>query len=232
MFTRKMIEDAGHDWERKSHINEAIHNLRKLKLSEIRVEGPLAKSKIAWKVKKLSQSFIHRLCELSDGCYITWASSHYLSSIILARCIIETSAVMWHFEEKIKTCLDAGDLDKIDKTVMHQTFSTRIEGMLGEENEYKAQNILGIIQKQDKKIKGFLSVYENMSEAVHPNHFGLSQVHGEINYEDGTVTFGEPRFTKAMFSSISCAFMAIAISCDKYIILEDSINKIAQLQHK
>lgn len=227
-----MIEDAQHNWEEKKFINRAISDLHSLKIDEMHVDGDLAKSKIAWKIKKLSQSFVHRLCELSDSCYLTWASHHHVSSLILARAIIETCALLWDIEEKIAQHLATADLEDLNKIVMQRTFSTRIKEMVGTSDEYKAINILSLIQKHDKKIPGFLSAYENLSEAAHPNYFGVSQAYGNLNTQDGSVVFGEARFLKAMFSSISCAYAAIAVSCDTLHRLEEDITKVARLQHR
>lgn len=232
MFERKAIESAACSWNDASEINGQLEELKALKVNEIRVEGHLAKSKLAWKIATLSQACLRRLVELAEATAFTWNQGYYISALTLARSVIETGAILCDIDENVKKHLDKEDLKGLDDFVMNRTFSTKLEDWLNKGKVYKATNILTIIQKKDRQLPGLLDVYNGLSEYAHPNHVGLSQHYGDLDRTNGTVSYKEHSFLKAKFHSILCALTFIGFGYHAYKRLEESIKKVAELQHR
>ena len=76
--------------EQLSRVNAALTRLSKRRRTEIRVEGPLARSKLAWKLATLQEAFLYRAVTLARGVALTWNARNFLTSILAARSLIET----------------------------------------------------------------------------------------------------------------------------------------------
>jgi len=232
MFRKEGFENADVRWIEVQKCNESLRKLNAHKQDQIVVEDVLAKSKIAWKIASLRQSYIWRLCELAQSCAINWNNNHYIASLTLARGVIETGVMLCEFDENVQKGLDARDLSFLDKDVMKKMFSTRIEELLGEEKEYLATNILTFIKKKEKELKGLESIYAHLSECAHPNRFGHFHHYGELDHSNGTVTFSNGKFLDTKFHSILCAFSFIDFGLLAIKNLTVNIEKIANLQHE
>lgn len=232
MFKREFINVSDDDWAEIEEINSLLCNLKDLKVDKIAVEGALAKSKIAWKIAILSQAYIYRLYELGESCAVAWNNKHYIASLTLARGIIETGVVLCDLDEKVKQGLENEDLNFLDKNVTDKTFSTRIEKLLGDGERFKATNIMTFIGKKEHEIPGLKSVYDHLSECAHPNQFGHFQHYGDLDHSNGTVMFSNGKFLEAKFHTLLCAFYFIGFGYYAYKRLQESIEKVAELQHK
>lgn len=232
MFDTGSIKISEYDVEEIEFLNEIITDLERFKIEEIQVEGHFEKSKLAWKVAILNQALIRRLCEFSNSCTLTWNSTQYVPSLTLARCIIETAAVLSDLDDSIQKCLGEEDLESIDTIIMNRTFSTRLENIFKGDKRYKAINILTLVQKLDKKLEGVFKIYENLSEIAHPNHLGHFQSFADLNTENGTVAFGKTETSQSMFSSISCAICAAGMAISAHKNLVKNVVEIAELQHR
>lgn len=232
MFKREFVETSDKGWEKAEEMNQWLSDLGALKLNEVRVEGSLIKSKVAWKIAVLSQAYLYRLHELGESCAIAWNNQHYIASLTLARSIIETGVVFCDFDENIKRGLEQKNLDFLNDSVMKKTFSTRIEELVGDEENFKATNILTFIKKKESEIPGLEALYHNLSDCAHPNQFGHFQHYGDLDHSNGTVTFTNGKFLKAKFQSIVCAFFLIELGFHAHKRIQENIEKVSELQHQ
>lgn len=232
MFKKERFENIDVKWEEIQECNESLKKLKAYKQDKVVVEDALAKSKIAWKIASLRQSYIWRLCELAESCAINWNNHHYIASLTLARGLIETGVMLCEFNENVQKGIDTRDLSFLDKDVMKKTFSTRVEELLDEEREYLATNILTFIKKKEKELEGLEFIYANLSECVHPNQFGHFQHYGELDRSNGTVTFSNGKFLDAKFHSVLCAFSFVDFGLLAINSLAENIEKVANLQHE
>lgn len=231
MFQKKSFESVDIKWSEVEGLNDSIKKLKSYKLDQILVEGSLSKSKIAWKIATLRQSYIWRLCELAESCAINWNHQHYVASLTLARGLIETGAILCCFDERVQRGLKNKDLSFLNDEVTKKTFSTKME-FYRHEGQELATNILTPIQKMDRKLKGLEFIYKNLSEFTHPNHLGNSFHYGKLDPKSGTVIFSNGTFLDGKFHAILCTFSLIDFGILAIESLAKNIEMVAALQHK
>lgn len=127
-----------------------------------------------------------------------WNTGNLLTAVTMARSLIEIGAIVRHLTDSIKTAATEKDLDAVDKAVMNVGFGMRIkdlyEGEAGS-GDYKAQNILTIIDKMDKKMfqdgePRLRKTYDFLSEFVHPNSFGILGLYSDNFAKEYRIEFG------------------------------------------
>ena len=67
-------------------------------MEKIVVEGPLAEAKLAWKVTTYTEALLYRTIMLASGCVLNWNAGNFLCSVLAARALIETVALLLDFE--------------------------------------------------------------------------------------------------------------------------------------
>jgi len=108
-----------------------------------------------------------------------------------------------HLTNTVKQAVANQDVDALDKAVMHAGFATRDKSFFGEEEEFKAENILTMIDRMDRslfkdKVPRLRAAYDFLSEFVHPNHLGILGLYSENFPEKYRVEFGNTTAKKKM----------------------------------
>jgi hypothetical protein len=93
-----------------TRVNDSLHRLAARRRSQVRVEGLFAKSKLAWKLAVLEESFLHRVVALAHGVALTWNAGNLVTSILAARALMETVVLVEDFHGKIDALLKVEDL--------------------------------------------------------------------------------------------------------------------------
>ncbi|PCJ95091.1 MAG: hypothetical protein COA45_12525 [Zetaproteobacteria bacterium] len=230
MFKRKAIEAAGINWEDANTLNEYIYELKKHQVKEIRVEGDLARSKLAWKIEIYSQAMRYRLIELSEVCIEQWNKERFVSCFIFARSIIETVSVLYDFELRLEKALINKDLSVVDDIIMSKTFSSRLEDLFDGRINSKVPSVLTAIDKVDKIIDGVRSEYNRLSEFAHPNYFGVSNAYGKIDYEFGDVSFGNQHNKKNVYMRVQAPIGLLSIANHTFDKIKQHTKLTADLQ--
>lgn len=187
-------------------LNIEIEALAERRLDRLDIlDEPYRRSKIAWKIAVLSNAVAHRFVSLAEGLAISWNHEIFLSAILNARAMVETTAFYWDFAERFGKLAPTLDFAAVDTLTMNSLFGTRDEELLQEHPEHKAQQILKAIDLIDKTlIQGFRGHYDGLSEFCHPNSFGHRGLFSTIDHKTGIATFqskGGERFINA----IKCA---------------------------
>ena len=149
-------------------IDQFLARLNEMRALEINVSGPLARSKLAWKLLSYYHALLHRVIALIDGTAVAWNSHCALSAMLSARAFMETFAVMDRLEDRVTLYLAAENLSGLD-SFSQQIFATRDDELLKEYPGLKAVNALSYVQKYNQKAPGFLGHYDRLSERCHPN---------------------------------------------------------------
>ena len=100
-FNRSVIKEAGEDWGEVRQFNYVLRRLAKRRLTKIERVGHL-ESMLAWKVVALQQVLLYRIVELATGCTKMWNAGNTLCSVLAARALMETIALIFGFEEKLQ----------------------------------------------------------------------------------------------------------------------------------
>src|ERR1700736_1240230 len=102
------------DRELVADLSASLDRLDGLRAVEINVSGQFARSKIAWKLVTYEHALLHRIVALMDGVAVAWNGRSTLSAILTARAFMETLAVMFVFEQRVRVLFNAEDLSGLD----------------------------------------------------------------------------------------------------------------------
>jgi hypothetical protein len=185
----------GDDGRDDGKITDALVALRKRLVKEITTEEIAATPKMVWKITSTFQCLIRRTIEAADGMRTAWNAGNLLTAITMGRSLIETGAIVRNLADGIKKAVETRDVDVLDEAVMHAGFATRDDAMLAERPEYKATNIITMVERMDKSLFGdktprLRGSYDFLSEFAHPNHFGILGLYSKTVASEYRVEFG------------------------------------------
>ncbi len=144
----------------------------------------------------LREACLYRITEISEGALDAFEENNLIVALILCRSIMETEALFWEFEAKLKTSIASKNVEEI------RTFLTRcmigvkseeIKKMKSPENTSQILdpiNVLTFIDKLGKHISKYRFHYDSLSERSHPNAAGTVDAYVDIDWEAGVAKFG------------------------------------------
>jgi hypothetical protein len=187
--------DDNHD---DREIGNALLSLRKRLIREITTEQTASMPKMVMKITSTYQCLMRRTIEAVDGMRAAWNVGNLLTSITMARSLIETGAIVRHLTDSIKKAAEDRDVTALDKAVMYAGFATRDKGLLGkyeEFKEFKAASVSTMIDRMDKSLfhentPRFREAYAFLSEFVHPNHLGILGLYSNTFPREYRIEFG------------------------------------------
>jgi len=228
-FSRRVVKAAGENWDDVKSFNSALRRLEKRRATKVKKEGPLAESKIAWKIAVLQQALLYRIIELGGGCATMWNMGNVLCSVLAARALLETIALTADFEAKLQKHYKANDFEALDNLVTSLTFATRDPDALSETPELAAKNVLTYIDRLSAKFPLLRKHYDNLSEWCHPNSYGHFFTFGSLDTDTGTVSFSKRKLhTKGMLDHILAVYLMIGLIVDLMNRLDILIQDIAK----
>jgi len=142
-----------------------------------RVE-PTTPSKLPFKADSLRNILLYRVSELADDSCKLFRLERHVSASILTRSIIETAALLFLLNKKIKYTIDYDNITDIDAFL--------IKALLGSRNKLDdlmpvAINVLTTIDHTDAHYEGFKDAFEYLCEFSHPNWAGSLGSYGNID---------------------------------------------------
>jgi len=186
------LSDIGQEKNRAGdlcRINKTIERLAARRKASIEVDGPLAQSKIAWKISAYQQAVLYRVVALAEGVRDAWNARRILVSFLAVRALVETIAVFDELERTLVAHISKEDLRAMNALMMNRIFATKDAGLLKGRPEHLAINVLTFVDKLEKRhgIVGLRSNYDSLSERCHPNSAGHHQLFSRTDYDTGTV---------------------------------------------
>lgn len=214
-------------------IHDATERLAARRKPKIEAEGPLEKSKIAWKIATYQEAVLWRGVMLARGTRQAWNARKFLVCFLAVRALIETLAVFDNFKHELSVTLDKGDLGALDQLAMNRTFATRDNELLKEHPEIFAINIVTQIDKLGKKYDiPVRDNYDSMSEGCHPNSAGHHQLYSKTDKSNGTVTYSDLKNSE-MYLAFIHAPLGLIFLFEQAINELDSITlRVADLHHR
>jgi len=192
-----------------------------------------ARSKLAWKLAILQESFLQRAVMLAHGVALTWNAGNLVTSILAARALFESVVLVEDCHGRIDAFLKAEDLGGINQLLENQTFATRDAEWLAQHPESQAINILTLIDKFDKRIfPGAREHYDSLSERCHPNSRGHFGMFASLDRSSGTVTFSDDKSAKTDRIAIMPAVMLLRLLERTMGSLDQAISTAGELQHR
>ncbi len=219
------------DWQDIEHTNGHLQHMRDGCVSEVRVEGDLLRSKLAWMCRCLEQSLRYRTVALTDGMINAWATRNPLSASILSRSLLETVALIVDVEDKITRHVTNGDIQSLYEVLYGTSFSTRDEETIKENAIFKSINVLTLIGKMDRRAEGILSYYESVSERVHPNSGGHRGFFASLDLNEVVTKFSSDyRYNGEFFHGIHATYTTVGIADNLLQRMHDLVPIIADMQ--
>ncbi|MBS4047875.1 MAG: hypothetical protein KG075_16130 [Alphaproteobacteria bacterium] len=171
--------------------------------------------KTLWKIQCCMEGILHRTVALCDGVVGAWNGENFLSSIILARSVMETSAVAFYFYGKVDAGVEAKSIELIDEAAMDVSFTSRYEPFK-DISSRQIPNIVTLIDKlrniaPDKNGPDLRKSYDWLSEYAHPNYPGTMSFFGILDQEKYTKHFSEKNgLTDHIAANILAGFSSFA----------------------
>jgi hypothetical protein len=230
-FEKTAVTDVHGDWAVAEQFNFALEQLANGRREHVQ-KGQYARSKIAWKVANYAEAIRYRTVALADGAAQNWNGGNILCAALCARAVVETVAQLFYVKNGVAVALKLEELSQIDRIVEQGTFATRVEDLVKESPELKAQRISTWIDKLDREIPGVRLHYNYLSDLVHPNYLGTFQFFASLDSATGTVSFSESkRRDKNTLEAISTPLMLIVLAKECFEQFDGFIKQVADLQH-
>jgi hypothetical protein len=202
-FDRTLIEQAGGDWSSALYANSALDELSAILVHQIET-AEYPDSKIAWKFACLHQALAYRVVDLAEATILLWTNKRWLMSVIGARSMLETTALIHYVVSEIEKAVEARDITKLDAIAMQQTFSMR-KG----DAEFPATQILTAIDRATKVLPEFRELYELLSEYAHPNSDGHYFFFADLDVNQHVTRFSRDKRGSSAIKFIASAFTSI-----------------------
>jgi hypothetical protein len=106
-------------------INAGLCRLKAQRVDQIKVEGRLIESKLAWKLAVYREAVLWRVVALTESVALNWNSDNIVGAYLPARAMIETSALLLDLEHELKKHIAARDIAALNTLLNSRTFATR-----------------------------------------------------------------------------------------------------------
>ena len=174
------------------------------------------KAKIPFKALSLRELLIHRMADLSEVACDLLVEEKFLSSIIIARSLYETTTVAFILDKKMKECLEKNRIEGFDDTIIRLLVGSRTEM-----TEVESMNILTLIDHWSKDVEEIKKIYDDLCEFTHPNYSGCMGCFGKFDKKRLVLDLG-----KYLYGSdypISLALIAMNTALDYFIDIYDGM---------
>lgn len=211
-------------------IDKKLKKWRESLCESVDAGGLLARNPIAHKWKapfrslSLRESASWRLQDLLYQSKLLTDLNQLLGARILLRSAFETLAVLIHLNQLMRNVV-SGEIDFHD---FSDKTTILLLGSRDGSTDFKALNIVTILQKCDRKYPGIFEIYEGLCESAHPNYEGLSGGYSQIDHEN-YVTHYINRWAE-LFAASQNHGMALCIDTFYHEYNEEWIEAITNLE--
>ncbi len=189
------------------------------------------RAKHPFKVMSYVNAMTWRMYDMSCAAIALFKQKQIIPALCLVRACWENMVATYELSEFVSDCCKKQSIESnSDDTLMRLLYLNRYDKdnrYVGEEHfeqfkEYRAKNILTLVQKLEKDYPQVKDIYSEMCEFVHPNGDGVCGSYSYLDESNHTVFFGlqfsqELPLLPAFITTLSC-------SIDLYIMFIVSIN--------
>lgn len=182
------------------------------------------RAKHPFKVMSFVNAMTLRMYDMSYAAFSLMKQDAIVPSMCLVRACWENMVATYELKELVLDCCERQTITgEVDETLMRILYSNRYDKenrYVGVEHfeifkEYKAKNILTLVQKLEKDYPQVKDFYSTICEFVHPNGDGVCGSYSRLDEDTQTVLF-YPQFTQD--SSLFPAFITtLTCSIDLYL---------------
>ena len=207
-----------------------LEKFKKDKVTAFEDDGVTITPKVVWKFDGYIQAALYRVTDIAEDALDLWRRTKPVSSIILARSLMETVGSLWWLISKTKRKIVDEDFAGIDEDIQTLSFASKIASELP-----VAPNAMNYIDAVDKFLQGgFRDTYNILCEACHPNHMGLLWAYSELNMKNFEVVFfsqhpDSRRFLDAnMSSSLNASLYVMQLAIGEYYEIRPKIFALSE----
>lgn len=167
-------------------IDKALSDWKDTLCKSIDVGGLLARNPIAHKWKapfrslSLREAIGWRMQDLLFQSKLLFDQRHLLGARILLRAAFETLGVLVHLNQLMMLVVS----EDLEFNEFSDKTTVLLLGSRDGSTDYKAINVVTILQKCDQKYPGIVEIYEGLCESAHPNYEGLSGGYSRIDHDE------------------------------------------------
>ncbi len=143
-------------------------------------------AKIPYKALEIREAILYRATDLADAACMLLEKENLVSAACIARALQETVAVLFYANRRVKDTIDNKSIDGLDEDLM-----AILVGAKNNPDLPTPKSIMTMIDRVDKEIPTFRTVYDNLSEIVHPNWAGTLGLYSKVNKEKVWTDFGK-----------------------------------------
>ena len=154
------------------------------------------RAKHPFKVMSYVNAMTWRMYDMSCAAIALFKQNKIIPALCLVRAGWENMVAIYELKELILNCCEKKTLDSnADNILMRLLYSNRYDKdnrYMGEEfyeqfKEYRAKNILTLVQKLEKDYPQVKDIYSEMCEFVHPNGNGVCGSYSYLDEANHTV---------------------------------------------
>ena len=198
------------------------------------------RAKHPFKVMSYVNAMTWRMYDMSCAAIALFKQNKIIPALCLVRTCWENMVATYELKELILNCCENKTLDSnADNILMRLLYSNRYDKdnrYMSEEfyeqiKEYRAKNILTLVQKLEKDYPQIKDIYSEMCEFVHPNGDGVCGSYSYLDESNHTVFFGlqfsqELPLLPAFITTLTCS---IDLYIKFIVSIKDSIVEFSQL---
>ncbi len=177
------------------------------------------RAKYPFKVISFVNAMSWRMYDMANAALTLMKQDSIIPSLCLVRACWENMVATYELKNLVQDCCEEQVVtDKVDIVLMRLLYSNRFEkdnryvSPVHYESfkEYKAKNILTLVQKLEKDYPEAKDFYSNLCEFVHPNGDGVCGSYSYLDETIHTTTYG-PQFSQksdlfpAFITTLSCS---------------------------
>lgn len=185
-FDRRAVTAVGGEWEAVAPLNATLAGLQAQRQAVVAREGGL-RTKITWKLAVFRQAALYRVVALAAGAAANWNAGNVLGAALAARALLEATALLQDFEQRLQRLAGAGDLAGIDALVTERGFASPIDGLAGAVAAPAPD--LALIDAGRGAAGSARAHYDALSGLCDASALGQYRVFGEFDKAGTAVTF-------------------------------------------
>ena len=168
-------------------------------------------SKLPYKACSFREVLIHRVSDFADVAVELFVAERLVPAFVMARAVVETTAMMYWLHEKANDFLENKDEEAFDEFLM--------KGMLGSKDGTTTQvsyNVLTAIDRLNKEFDGMSGMYDKLCEFTHPNWSGVMGSYSIIENEKFLLHLGKHHRKPPLAFGLDPLIACLAIFTDYY----------------
>jgi len=172
-------------------IKQNLTNWQESLMTSIPLGGLITRNATVYKWKApfrcwlLREAALWRVTDLLNQSYELHQQEHGLGARILLRSGFETLAALLYLNHNIREVIDG-------KLNFHQFSRLTIRQAIGSKNKSDstmAINILGMLDKGNRRYPGLRGIFDNLSESAHPNFDGMLGGYLKVDHDEYETNF-------------------------------------------